>query len=48
LVLDHFRIDDEPTTMAAGAAVKLTVGLPMTLTVADAFAVPPSPVHARE
>jgi hypothetical protein len=48
LVEDQVRVEDPPLAIDVGFAVSDTVGAGgMTVTVADALAVPPGPVHAR-
>jgi hypothetical protein len=48
LVDDQVRVEDPPLAIDVGLAVSETVGAGgITVTVADALAVPPSPVHAR-
>jgi len=48
LVDDHVSAEESPPGMDGGVAVSDTVGAGSTVTVADALALPPAPVHVIE
>ena len=48
VVDDHVRLEEPPLAMLVGLALTVTVGGGMTVTVADAFADPPTPLQVIE